>query len=170
MAFQFLTLLSLMIAAGALIITTLTYRRNRRLENENHIYKIKTEVYGQLTQKAYELVNYYEDAYFEIKEALETANPKQIDFDKYADDIDLKGYRFEKEAAANSLLLPQKVLDSLEDFIDSVLYGEEPEGEKLEAMHETLLLVYEKVETLINDFRSDLNVQMLNESLFRRIK
>jgi hypothetical protein len=170
MVLQYLTLVSMVIAAGALIVSTLTYRRNRRFENENHLYKTKTDVYQMLTRKAYELVSFYEDAYFEIKNAVENDNPVAVDVEKYGDEIDLKAYRFEKEAAFHSLLLPKKVLDSLEEFIDAVLYRNDPEGPVVDSMHDTLISVYEKVEFLVNDFRTDLNVEVLNESLFRRIK
>jgi hypothetical protein len=124
MVFQYLTLGSLLIATGALGVSTLTYRRNRRFENENHLYKTKTDVYQMLARKAYELVSFYENAYFEVKNAVENDNP--IDVEKYGEEIDLKAYRFEKEAAAHSLLLPKKVLDSLEEFIDAVLYRNDP--------------------------------------------
>ena len=168
MVLQYLTLASLLIAAGALGVSTLTYRRNRRFENENHLYRTKTDVYQMLTRKAYELVSFYEDAYFEIKNAVENNNP--IDIEKYGEEIDIKAYRFEKEAAAHSLLLPKKVLDSLEEFIDAVLYRNDPEGPVVDSMHDTLITVYEQVEVLVNDFRADLNVEVLNESLFRRIR
>lgn len=151
-------------------MSALTYRRNRRIENENHLFKTKTEIYNTLTRKAYELVHFYEDAYLEVKFAINVGNPKQIDFDKYSDEIDIKGYNFEKEAALHSLLLPIKVLDSIDEFVDAVIYGESPEELTLDTMRKTLLIVYEKVEVLINDFRKDLNVEVLNESLFRRIK
>jgi hypothetical protein len=93
-----------------------------------------------------------------------------VDFDRHSDEIDLKVYQFEKDAAFHSLLLPQEVLNSLEDFVDAVIYGDGPEEFTLGTMRDTLLLVYEKVEILVNDFRKDLNVEELNESLFRRIK
>jgi hypothetical protein len=170
MTVQYLTLLSFLVSGGAFIISALTFRRNRRLENENHLYKLKTDTYNLLTRKVYELVAFYEDVYFKAKDQVESGSMEKIDFDRLADDIDLKGYYLEKEVACQSLLLPATVLTTLEDFLDLVIYDAPEEEPTLEYMNDTLLRIYSKAEEVINTFRVDLNVNQLNASLFRRIK
>src|SRR6476620_3647120 len=169
MTVQYLTLLSILVASGAFAISALTFRRNRRFENENHLYNLKTDTYNHLTRKVYELVAFYEDVYFKTKDLLENGNGEKIDFDSLTDDIDLKGYHLEKEVACQSLLLPATVLASLEDFLDLVIYDAPEEGPSLEYMNDTLVRIYSKAEEVINAFRLDLNVNQLNASLFRRI-
>lgn len=170
MTIQYLTLLSFLVSSGAFTISALTFRRNRRFENENHLYKLKTDTYNHLTRKIYELVAFYEDVYFKAKDLVENGSGEKIDFDSLADDIDLKGYYLEKELACQSLLIPATVLSSLEDFLDLVIYDTPEEEVSLEYMNDTLVRIYSKAEEVINAFRVDLNVNKLNASLFRRIK
>lgn len=170
MIFQYLTFISLLIAAGALAVSTLTYRRNRRFENENHLFRTKTDVYGTLTRKAYEVVSAYEDAYFEVKEGVRSGNMRVKDIERYLEELDIKAYRFEKEAAFHALLLTQAVSDSIEAFVDAVIHDQAGEAPGVDTLREGLLGVYEKVEGVVNGFRKDLNVEVLNESLFRRIR
>lgn len=60
--------LTLLISFGALIFSFLNYRRSRKFENENFIYKTKVEVYAKILTELNKLLNELQNNLDEAKE------------------------------------------------------------------------------------------------------
>ena len=178
--------LPIAISLIAAIFSILTYKRNRRLENENYIYKTKYESYARILVEINKLVNKLQDYIFEFRNYLSQRNQPGLsddkvdelddDIDKLADKVDDLFYDFDDSIISHSLIIPGKVLKQLELFSEKLLDSELPES--FDENHDILLQKLDKhISELIQDgnkinvlLRSDLNIEELNMSLYRRIK
>lgn len=66
--------LTLLISFGALVFSFLGYRRSRRMENENHLYNLKIDVYSKLLSELNNLLNALNHNYISAKNFLKKSN------------------------------------------------------------------------------------------------
>lgn len=120
-----MSLIQTMISIFCLVIVTLvsllTFRRLRKLENENHLYKLKIDLYNKITYRLYQLYQFYDKASHRHTE-LKDEDEKE----KLAEHVDNKGYALEDFIDENTLLLPENIIESLEEFILKPIYHEDP--------------------------------------------
>lgn len=170
----------------AAIFSILTYKRNRRFENENYIYKTKYECYATILVEMNKLINGLQNYIIKFKSYLKQKNKLGIsddqkdklddEIDDLADKVDELIYAFDDIIISNSLVIPKKVLNKLELFSEKMLDSELPES--VDDNYNNLLQKLDiQISELINDanlisvmLRSDLNIEELNMSLYRRIK
>lgn len=170
----------------AAIFSILTYKRNRRLENENYIYKTKYESYATILGEMNKLINGLQDYIFEFQDYLHQRDKSELsndeldelddEIDELSDKVDELIYAFDDTIISNSLVIPKDVLDKLERFSEKLLDSELPES--IDENYNDLLQKLDKhISELIHDantisgmLRSDLNIEELNLSLYRRIK
>ena len=170
----------------AAIFSILTYKRNRRLDNENYLYKAKYESYSTILREMSKLLNSLQDYVVEFRvflvrsrdgglsddELIEIEN----DIEKLADNVDELIFAFDDTIISNSLVIPKELLSKLEQFSEKLIASDLPETDDEKA--NTLLLKLDKhVSELITSanaisdmLRSDMNIEELNMSLYRRIK
>lgn len=168
----------------AAIFSILTYRRNRRIENENYIFKIKQENYAKILSEINRLINELQEyiiefrSYLKEMDTLSNERLKELEeeINKMADEVDDLIFKFDDSVITNSLVIPKNVLDKLEEFSDKLFDSELPENVD-ENQEELLAKLDDHVSELIrsandiNDLlRSDLKVEELNTSLYRRLK
>lgn len=174
------------ISLVAAIFSILTYRRNRRFDNENYIYKTKHESYAKILGEMNKCINTLQDYIFDFKEYIHYRNSTKLSdeeldklddkIDDLADNTDDLIYHFDDIVISNSLVIPKEVLTKLERFTEKLFEGELPES--IDENYNDMLTKLDKhISVLINDaniisglLRDDLNIESLNSSLYRRLK
>lgn len=168
----------------AAIFSILTYRRNRRIENENYIYKTKHENYSKILFDLGNVIDllqvYISDANVFSKEQEHISNDiLENEVDKLYEQlqkIDNAISNFENFVIAHSLVIPKNVLEKFDSLNDILSELEIPEPED-KYLNKTLLNLDKEIKKII-DFanelneiiRNDLNVEELNFYLFKRLK
>jgi len=169
--------LTLLISFGALLFSFLNYRRSRKFENENFIYKTKVDVYAKILTELSKLLNELEDNLEEAKEYFKNPNDENLDIlNEQADKLDDLCFAFKDFIIGNSLIIPENVSKALDDFCDKVLATDTLDSETKDSS--TTINVIEKViDELIRDadkinilLRKDLHIDELNLSLYKRLK
>lgn len=169
--------LTVFFSLGALIFSLLTYKRGNRIENENHLFKIKVDTYTKVLAELQKLIRILEDNIEEAKEYLE--NPTEENFEilnAQADEVDEACFLFNDFVIANSVIIPKQVVDSLSHFCDKVLDTETLDSQtkntknginEIEKIIDELVNEADQISELL---RKDLHIDELNSSLYRRLK
>jgi methyl-accepting chemotaxis protein len=170
-------ILTLVFSSGALFFSFLNYKRGRRFDNENFIYKTKVEVYVKILGELEKLVRFLGDNIEEANEYLEKPNKENFKIlNDMADEVDETCYEFNNFITGNSLIIPENIVKLLSDFCDKVL-----DSETIDSDTESIAKRIDNAEKMINELikeaedigvelRKDLHVDKLNTSLFRRLK
>ncbi len=165
--FTSLTILCSVIIA---LITVLNFKRNRKIEIENVVYKYKIEGYFILVDKLAELIDIINKAI----ESIENRDFSKEDSNKSADEVDLKAEQLFNCALKYSLLFPQRIITLLDDI--HALVNADPPNKFQESIEDALKIIYEHLQKLSNnidalydEMRKDLGSQQLNKSLSKRL-
>ncbi len=165
-----LSLAAIVISVGTFAITFLVFRRNRKFENENHLYKIKMEKYHEIMVKISDILLSFDSkldiADFAMKNPTKENAEEVLDL---ADDIDEEVVSFSFYVSSHTLVFPEKIVQMLEDLIDYLTDGNVEEGEttKQSGILENCYTLADKIHEAM---RKDLHIDALNISLFNRIK
>ena len=167
------------ISVIAAIFSILTYKRNRRLENENHLYRTKMDSYAIILGEITTFLNRLQDYVRQFKEYGNTALESTTSINEInvlAKNVDDLIFAFDESITKNSLVISQNVLDKLNLFSLKLFGTEIPKAHlsKQEQIAEKLDNYVAEVIVDANDInklmRRDLNIDELNLSLYRRIK
>lgn len=169
--------LTLIFSSGALLFSLLNFRRGRRFENENFLYKTKVEVSIQILGKLERLIRFLADNIEDAKLFLESPNEEgKEELNLAADEIDEACYEFNNFITGNSLVIPDKIVRMLSNFCDKILEtdGLDSENDDLVGM---IGIAENRIDGLLKDanqisieIRKDLRIDELNSTLYRRIK
>jgi len=168
--------LTLFASLGALIFSLLNFRRNKRLDNENHLYKTKMEIYSKLLGELSEFINCYEDSILKAQEYLDNrAVVTAEELDRAADDIDEAAIDFINFIVKNSLVIPVGVTNHLEDFANYLTRIDMPDEDKISKatikdLDKEITVIIEKANRINDLLRDDLQIEQLNSLLHRRLK
>ena len=164
------------ISGFALFYSIKSYKQSHKINNENILYQGKINAYKEIMHSLSDLLNTM-NLYFYLGERkvldnnLNEAYHEKLD--EYADDIDKKTIEFDNAVKANAAILPNKILDKLEnlsfDLFDTDTI-DEMKKHNLSTYEKSLDDFYDKAEKLVGIFRKDLNSKTLNQELFKRIK
>jgi hypothetical protein len=166
-----IAILSVLIAIGSLLLTILNYSRQRRIDNENHNYKLLIEVYNTLIGELTDYIDEFERACDTItlleKDEVEMTS---AEYSGLVNKLDCRVDRLSTAFSKNQLLIPATTADKLEDLLDTLTFtvGENPYTE--DTLKEFLEEVYTSADEMVNLFRKDLNIEGINRSLFHRTK
>lgn len=167
------------ISVVAAVFSILTYKRNRRLENENHLYRIKMDSYAKVLGEITTFLNRLQDYVRQFKEYGSTTlelTSKDDELNNLAKNIDDLIFAFDESVTKNSLVFSQDVLIKLNSFSLKLFGTEIPEARQSKQVQIVESLDNYVAEIIIdaNDInelmRRDLNIDELNLSLYRRIK
>ena len=161
-----------LIAIAAFIVSLLAFRQSRKLPNENKIFEEKIKVYHELIQVLNTTIN---EIFACINEFAENEKSKAIDRIILEDDLngalDDAIYAFEDAITDNSLVIPNKLIDKLSNFLELLdkeeylkSYVDREEFEKLDEE------VEEAFNSIIDAMRNDLDFDILNKGLRKRIR
>jgi len=148
----------------------LSFKRERRFENENEIFKLKIQVYNTFTIEIDKILLFYEDCLEKLndhKKGLEILTEDELW--KIGDDIDDEGDKLLMLFSRNQLLLSNETIAKIEKFCDDFIYQDPNLVVEITSLDKALDKMYEHADNLINELRKDLNIQSLNETLFKRI-
>jgi hypothetical protein len=144
------------------LISLFSFWRLKKFDNENHLYKLKIDLYNKIISRLYNLVQFYQkeaNRYRDINDEREK--------EKLAENVDDEGYAFEDFIDENALLLPEHIIEKLEIFINKIIYQEDPEVTTLDG---GVKKIYSEINHIINLFRKDLNIESVNRSLHFRTR
>lgn len=169
--------LTLLVSFGALLFSFLNFKRSRKFENENFIYKTKIDIYSKILAELSKLLNALEENLEEAKEYFEDRFQENANsLDDQADKVDDFCFSFKDFIIASSLIIPEHVSKRLDNFCEKVLDAETLDSETKD--NKTAIATVEKlIEELTKNaddinalLRKDLHVEELNSSLYRRLK
>lgn len=168
----------------AAVFSILTYRRNRRIENENYVYKTKHENYSKILFDLGNVIDllqvYIGDAngYLKEKDIIpsEVLEEEEDLLYNQLQKIDNAISNFENFVIAHSLIIPKNILekfDSLNDILEDIDIPE-PEDKHILSILTILDTQMDRIIEIANELneiiRNDLNVEELNFSLYKRLK
>lgn len=109
--------LPLVVSFGAFLFTFLNFRRSKRFENENHIYKLKVEIYSKIIAELVKLIDELQANIIDAKNYMEHQDEDMfMKLNESADKIDKISFSFDTFLVSNSLVIPEKVLSRLNKF------------------------------------------------------
>lgn len=166
-----------LVSLSAIVLTFLNFRRARRFENENYIYKLKVELYAKFIGEFVKLINGLQSNVREAKLYLKEPSEETIDkVSESADQIDEIVLAFDDFLVTNSLVIPGKLLKKLNQFSEKLL-NTDPIDELDEIQSKNIERLDHIVDTFINEaneiaamFRKDIHIEKINATLFRRLK
>ena len=169
--------LTLIFSSGALLFSLLNFRRGRRFENENFLYKTKVEVSIQILGKLERLIRLLADNIEDAKHLLESRDEgAKEELDLAADEIDEACYEFNNFITGYSLVIPDKIVRMLSNFCDKILVTDSLDSET-DDLVSMIDIAEHRIDKLLKDaneisieIRKDLRIDELNSTLYRRIK
>jgi len=171
------SLITIIISSGALLFSFLNYRRNSRIDNENHLYKLKMDIYSKILFELGELIEKIDEHYLDLKDYSEgeisLSKEEILEMEEELEDV---CYAFNNFITANSLVLPKDIIATLEKLCDDTIKKQfEINYQKLN--HQALQHLNNLTDDLINKansinelMRKDLQIEKLNILLYKRLK
>lgn len=177
MTLELKDIITLIASFGALVFSFLNYRRSRKYENENHIFKLKIELYYKIITEANGVLNGLNLIARQGQDAIQSnsglAMEKLNELAKVADRV---SFEFDDFVIVNCLIVPEKILIRINQFSkklleDANLYGEYSESKNpLDNIDKFIDELYLDIAEIAELFREDLNVDKLNTSLWKRLR
>lgn len=164
--FNFYSFLALLISLGTLIVVILSYKRGRRLDNENYLFKMKLEAYSKILEELEKLIWF-------LYESIQKVNKPQIynldenDIYKLADVIDDRIYNFNNLLVGYSLYITENVDEKLHLIILHLYeHNEDINLNNYKIYHLKLIQLSNE---LNEGMREDLQIEVLDRKLFERM-
>ncbi|MBL7723455.1 MAG: hypothetical protein JNK27_04865 [Chitinophagaceae bacterium] len=165
-----LSVVAILISIGGFIIALLAHKRNRRFDNENHIYKLKIEACRNILNETTQVLDLIDNAWHYANSIKEKATDEEKEaLEQMADNVDAKVILFTSIIAANSLVLPTTLVSMLDNFSEYLLKSD-IENNSLKTEDEIINECHKKADRILSEMRKDLNIDTLNVLLFNRIK
>jgi hypothetical protein len=164
------SIFAVVVSIGSFIIAMLSFNRNKRFENENHLYKIKMEKYHELVIKMSDILLSFDTKLDLADFTLKNQTKENIDsLLEAAEEIDEEVVVFGYYVSSHTLVYPKSIVQYLENFVDYLGDSDIEEGEtkKQKGIIENC---YGLADKILDAMRKDLNIDELNISLFKRIK
>ncbi|TFF37657.1 hypothetical protein [Mucilaginibacter psychrotolerans] len=157
-------------AGSAFVISCLNYRVSRRLPNENKLFEEKFRSYRSVITALNTAGAVYIECANEFHELKLSERELRKAKDELNDELAKAYYLMEDTAYEQTLVLPDEVLEPIDDFFD--LFSQEDflndvaKAGKVDAFEEKLNDLFDAV---INAMREDLAFDKLDKGLKRRI-
>lgn len=165
-----ISLAAIFISLGGFIISLRSFQRNRRFDNENHIYKIKIEKYHEILTRIASVLDIL-DVYVEMQNDFQKSPTPKFEsrildtIDKIEEEMN----NLEYYLVPNSLIVPSEMVDLLEKFLENI-FALNVEEENVELMEKHLDKCFEMADEIQISMRNDLHIDSLNKTLFKRIR
>lgn len=163
-----ISLFSLFVAIGTLALYFLTYRRDARFENENHLFKEKLIVYRDIIEKICPLI----DSAAEFKMEFRDGDPSDIRFEKIRNEFLDDMQEAEEDAVdyitKHGMIVPENIIKALEEFLFYDLRQSVHSSDK-KIIEEHLNKYLDRADKVHDLMQEDLSLKGLNKSLALRI-
>lgn len=170
------SVLAIIVSFGSLTIAALSYRRNRRIDSENLLFKYKSEGYVVLIEKLATIMDrILEEQKYLGNLVIDNSEELKRELNDRAEKFDVMVGDFANDVIKHSLFFSKEInteLDSFSDFLYDTHGGNQGHSlddtrKQLEKHYNDFLL---KADYLFELMRKDLHVDQLNTSLARRLK
>jgi len=166
-----ISILTVLISINALVVATLSYRRDRNKSNQDFLFQEKVLVYKELIYH----VNYIFESFYDLVEDLQDHDGSLKKWEKYlnkeSESYDDLVTEFQNYIFRALPMIPSEIYKQLIEF------GQESRHFITSAFNKNEVLTIEahdklekNLRNIINLVRKDLNVDKLNIALSRRLK
>jgi hypothetical protein len=156
--------LSLVVSSVVLAFTILNFRRQKTLDNQNHIFKTKIEDYKAILKEITVVFNL-----FPTESELREIAGHDDKIEEMATKIDEAVIHLSFFVIPHSIILPTAVLQSIEELVNFL-----SDSDSGNENHKDLLAAYDqayiKANRILTMIRQDLKSDDLNYKLFTRLK
>lgn len=170
-----ISVLSLIVSAGALLFTILIYQKRRTFENENHFFQYKLQQYGLIIAQASGVLELlhdnFQDLLYEVIDG-----PDSDTLNEIHKEIEKKMSEFRIILHQGSAFIPEDIIEKLDDLYERILDNQKclekqllVESE-LEAAIDQIDPLTDELENIINEMRSDLGIETIDKRLKMRAK
>lgn len=167
---DWLTLFTFIISSGSLLISLLSFRRSKKLDNENHLFKCKIEVYQMVARSISELLKSIDNKCTLLDKYLQNpSNESKTILLKSADIIDSEVINFHFMLQGNLLVMSEIVYKPIDEFVD-FLFDSKTQNFDYDVLLNAVTSCFNKAEEIVSAMKEDLNLQVLDTSLFKRLK
>lgn len=169
---------SLIIATIVACLSLFTYRRNKNIELQNHLFELKMVAFSKLISEFVKLLSIYERNLSRFQKIMD----QQLDWDvkvfqlnKISYKIDAQIIEVHKAIGKNSVYFSASITSQLTDFTNK-FYGDiegvdYDDWEKVRrAFNFHVNNQAEKMDIIIEKMREELGLEKLNEELLKRVK
>jgi hypothetical protein len=165
-----ISLLAFIISFAGLLISFFSFKRNRRFDNENYLYKTKTDKYHEVLIQISSILR-------KIDKGLDLAHEcnyvgtddSKDELADVAEKLDDDLNKFYLTVSALTLLFPSDII-KLIDSLFELLLELNIESNDLDKEEIKSGLCYDKSEEIQTAMRTDLDIETLNVRLYKRIK
>jgi hypothetical protein len=168
--------LAIIVAFGTLTITVLSYRRNRRIDSENLLFKYKSEGYALLLEKLATIMDkILDEQKFLDNLNLKDSNEVRKELANRIESFELMICEFANDVIKHSLFFSKEINSELDAF-SNFLYDtqDNQSNQSIEDIRKEMDNYYNdfllKADHLFDLMRNDLHVDQLNTSLSKRLK
>ncbi len=167
---------TLLAALGALVFSLLNYKRSRRFENENQLFKLKLESYQKLLVALNKLSNAYQDLFGHVTVYVEQPDETLEDeIDKLTEAAEDAAMEFIDFRVEHSLAISapvMKLLDEINIYLSESKTMEDTDISKVfvKAIDAEISFIHAKADKINNSIREDLHINQLNTLLMKRLK
>lgn len=175
---EWIQIFSLIIASVLAGLSLLTYRRNKNIELQNHLFELKMVAFSNLIAEFIKLLSIYNriiNRYHKIMNQEFDFDSKALQLDKLSYKVDTQIIEVHKAIGKNSVYFSANITSLLTDFTNK-FYGnlngfDNDDEEKIkEAFDLYLKNQVNEMEVIIEKMREELGLEKLNEELFKRVK
>jgi len=169
---QILSVLTIIVSIIALSFSILAYKRGGSMENENHLFKLKIEVYSKILSELYKLLDTLQDHFKELKQTLDGPSIEiATKVEDQAKKVDILCFEFLDFIVNQSLIIPESILVKLTDFTSKIIDNRElPDHySAIDELENLLTVLMEDANNINVALRNDLHIEKLNISMYKRL-
>ncbi|MCH6201319.1 hypothetical protein MMU07_17180 [Aquiflexum sp. LQ15W] len=175
---EFVQIFSLIIATVVAGISLFTFRRNKNIELQNHLFQLKTVAFSNLISEFVKLLSIYNrmiNRYHKILDQDLNLDEKALQLDNLSYKVDTQIIEIHKAIGKNSVYFSANITTLLTEFTNK-FYGnfeglEDQDMEKVQDAFEIYTKKQSKdMSSIIEKMRDELGLEKLNEELFKRVK
>jgi hypothetical protein len=169
---EILTLANIILTAITLTVVYFNYRHSREKDFQDNLYKIKVKSYKKIINQCLDVwqqLDINSTPFVQIYD-FKNENEWTIYYEKEVTKLIHIGFDIQKTVFRETTFLPAKVMDTIFDFSNKciryvVIAGHFDTGLIIEKQDELHVLFFE----VINSLRTDLGIEIIDESLQKRI-
>jgi hypothetical protein len=172
----FISLLPIISAAGALIISVLVYRRQKTVDNENHFFNFKLDQYYKIIESASSTLEIIYKCLHDYKFELEEIDPDEEMLDEAYEEVNEKMMELRVTLHKACAFIPKSIVGKLDEIYDetfSLQEAIEEDEPRLKEINKAITLVDEvsvHLDEIINLMRSDMGIENIDLRLKKRAR
>ncbi|MFZ2782963.1 MAG: hypothetical protein WAZ36_01085 [Sediminibacterium sp.] len=170
-----ISILSLVVSAGALLFTILIYQKRRTFENENHFFQYKLQQYELIISQASGLLELLHENFHDLLYEVIDGPDGDI-LDEIQEEIDKKMSEFRIILHQGSAFIPEIIIEKLDSLYERIFDNQKCLEKQLliqselEAAIDQIDPLTDELENIINEMRSDLGIETIDKRLKMRAK